>query len=250
MLRSLSLCLIFAISVLPRSALSQDGPLHVFAAASLGDALRTILKSHPSPTRLSVAGSGTIARQVDQGAPADVVILASPDWMAWLEQRQAIIPHSRRSPIGNALALVGPPGAPPLTALTSETLLARLGPDGRFAMGHHKAVPAGQYGKIWLENSGLWKDLAPRLAETDNVRAALALVSRGEVPIALVYASDLVAAPGAATKIWDIADQSQPTIAYAFAAVTAGGVQLLDTLTSDPAINHFAAFGFRIRPVP
>ncbi len=219
-------------------------PLTVFAAASLGEALEAVLAEWPGEVRVSLGGSGALARQVDQGAPADVVMLANPGWMDWLEDRGRLIPDSRRSPFSNALVLVGPPGAAPLAAVSARHLLDRLGPDGRMAMGEHRSVPAGQYAQAWLAAKGLWEPLRPRLAEVENVRAALALVSRAEVPLGIVYASDLVAAPDAATPVWTIPADEQPDIRYTLAAVTPSGVALAEWLSGPAALEGFRAFGF------
>ncbi len=228
------------------AALAEDAKpdLTVFAAASLAEALEAALSDWPGEVRLSLGGSGAMARQVDQGAPADVVMLANPDWMDWLEARGRLIPDSRRSPFANTLVLVGPPGAPPLSSLAAEEVIARLGPDGRIAIGEHRSVPAGQYAQAWLEAKGLWEPLLPRLAEVENVRAALALVSRAEVALAIVYASDLVAAPGSASAVWMIPKEEQPDIRYSLAAVTPGGVALVDWLGGPVALEHFRSHGF------
>jgi molybdate transport system substrate-binding protein len=219
----------------------------IFAAASLAEALEAVTAGMDPAPRLSFGGSGTMARQIDQGAPADVVVLASPVWMDWLEARGRLVPGTRAEPFGNRLVLVGPPGAAALPALSEAALLERLGPEGRLAMGEHRAVPAGQYGAAWLEAQELWDALRPRLAETENVRAALALVTRAEAPLALVYASDLVAASGTATVVWDIPDDQQPDIRYSLAALTPEGRALAAALTGPDALATFARFGFTVR---
>jgi len=219
-------------------------PITVFAAASLGEAVKVAFEDYDAPLRLSLGGSGGIARQVAQGAPADLVILAHPSWMDWLAQQNAVRADTQASPFGNALVLVGPPGAAPLETLSEETIMQRLGDTGRLAMGQHQAVPAGQYAKAWLESQGLWETVAQRLAEVESVRVALALVARGEVPLAVVYRSDLVAAPDAATPVWIIPSANQPEILYAAAAVTDAGEAALAHLQSAGARQVFAGFGF------
>ncbi len=235
---------IFALITGPVSA--SDRPLSIFAAASLSDVLTDIAGASAPAPRLSFGGSGAIARQIDQGAPADVVILANPAWMDWLEDRGLIRPGTRAAPFGNALVLVGPPNAPELSGLSTESLLARLGETGRLAMGEHRSVPAGQYARMWLDGQGMWAALKPRLSETENVRAALALVTRGEVPLAIVYASDLVAAPDAATAVWTIPPSEQPAIRYSIAALTPGGDALVEELQSPEMLARFAAYGFTV----
>lgn len=234
------------VCLLGTPALSAESRL-IFAAASLAEALKAVTADMQPAPRLSFGGSGTMARQIDQGAPADVVILANPLWMDWLDARGHVQPGSRRAPLGNRLALVGPLDALPLAMFSTQAILDRLGPTGRLAMGAHRAVPAGQYAAAWLADQQVWDSLRPRLAETDNVRAALALVQRGEVPLAIVYASDLVAAPEAARMVWDIPNDQQPDIRYALAALTPQGIALADALTTPEALAIFARFGFTLR---
>lgn len=224
---------------------SERAPL-IFAAASLAEALGAVVSDMDPEPRVSFGGSGSMARQIDQGAPADVVLLANPLWMDWLEQRGHVQPGTRQSPFGNRLVLIGPPGAAPLPSASLADLKARLGPNGRLAMGEHRSVPAGQYAAAWLEGQGIWGDLRPYLAETENVRAALALVTRGEVPLGLVYASDLFAAPAAATVVWTIPEDQQPAIRYSLAALTPEGRALAEALSSPKALDHFARYGFTL----
>lgn len=236
--------LTWLLAALPSQAEATRPSLTVLAAASLGEAIDAALTDWPGDVRLSLGGSGAIARQVDHGAPADVVMLASPDWMDWLEGRGRLVDGSRREPFANTLVLVGPPGAASLPSVSAEDMLARLGADGRMAIGEHRSVPAGQYAKAWLTTKGLWDPLKPRLAETENVRAALALVSRNEVPLAIVYTSDLIAAPQSAVSVWTIPADEQPDIRYSVAAVTARGVALVDWLDGPVARDRFEALGF------
>lgn len=228
----------------PHARAEQSAPLTVFAAASLAQAIEAAVADWPGTVRISVGGSGGIARQVAQGAPADVVMLANSNWMDWLERGGHIRTQTRRAPIGNQLVLVGPPGAPPLAEVSAAALMARLGPAGRIAMGDHRAVPAGQYAQDWLQARGLWTQLQPRLAETENVRAALALVARGEVPLAFVYASDLVTLPDVASPVWTIPPDQQPVIRYELAAVTPAGDTLAAYLAGDVARAAFLRLGF------
>lgn len=222
----------------------EASPLTIFAAASLGEVLEAASADWPGPVRISVAGSGAIARQIDQGAPADVVMLANTEWMDWLDSRGHIRAQSRHDTIGNRLVVVGPPGARPLQQFDVASVLERLGPNGRMAMGEHRSVPAGLYARAWMEQSGTWEGLRPYLAEVDNVRAALALVARGEVPLAVLYASDLHAAPESAEAVWTIPTEDQPRIRYALAAITAEGTDLVDYLMRPEGRAVFDSFGF------
>lgn len=166
---------------------AERARLNVFAAASLKPALDEIAASRD--IALTYGGSGTIARQVAQGAPADVVILAATDWMDWLAGQGVLrgtpVPVAR-----NGLVLAGAESVGPL-ALTPDGVSAALG-TGRLAMGDPMSVPAGRYGQQALETLGLWDRLSDRLILTGDVRAALAYVARGDVPLGLVYGSDVV----------------------------------------------------------
>lgn len=217
----------------------------VFAAASLKEALDAVAAAYPGEVAISYGGSGAIARQVAQGAPADIVILANPAWMGWLEGKGSIDPRSRLTLLENSLVLIGPAGALPLAQITPEALLARLG-DGRLAMGHRAAVPAGIYARQWLENIGAWGRLAPHLAETDNVRAALVLVARGEAPLGVVYRTD--ARVGDVVTLYDIPDGMHDRVQYPVAMTSFGtGVyrsEFMKFLISDSANAIFRAHGF------
>ncbi|MEM7489382.1 MAG: molybdate ABC transporter substrate-binding protein [Pseudomonadota bacterium] len=160
----------------------------VLAAASLKPALDEIVATWSAPAVVSYAGSGTIARQVAARAPADVVLLAAEDWMDWLVG-QGVVARPPLPVAGNRLVLVGTPEAGPV-ALERDAILERLGPDGRLAMGDPMSVPAGRYAQQAFETLGLWEAVAPRALLAENVRAALAYVARGDVPLGLVYASD------------------------------------------------------------
>lgn len=218
-------------------------PVSVFAAASLRGVLEALVAEQETPARLSYGGSGTIARQLAAGAPADLVVLASPDWMDWLAA-QGIKPAAPpRTVAGNRLVLIGPKGARPLD--DAATLPDRLAASGaRLAMGQRAAVPAGAYAHEWLTAAGLWDSIAPHLAETDSVRAALALVARGALPLGVVYATDAQAEPRVDVLYEVPADLHSP-ITYPAMALTPAGLRLLDTLTTDPARATWRAHGFQ-----
>lgn len=218
----------------------------VFAAASLRGALEAVLESHTGEVTVSYGGSGQIARQVAQGAPADVVILANVAWMDWLVAGGSVDPETRIDLLGNRLVLIGPAGAEPMADITSAAVLTRL-QGGRLAIGHTQAVPAGIYARIWMETADLWTDLRPHLAETENVRAALALVSRGEAPLGVVYASDAQADPGVGV-LARIDPALHPRIVYPMALVGRDprpqAHSLIDHLQSDRARTVFLSHGF------
>ncbi|WP_415921179.1 molybdate ABC transporter substrate-binding protein [Tateyamaria sp. SN6-1] len=218
-------------------------PVRVFAAASLQGPLDRVADTWPGGATISYAGSGTIARQIDLGAPADVIMLASPDWMRWLRDRGALA-GDPVDIISNRLVIIGPSDAAPLPDLTAPALRTRLG-DSRLAMGQHRAVPAGLYAAAWMRNAGLWDALAPHLAETENVRAALALVARGEAPLGIVYASD-AAASAAVRVLYTVPADAHPPIRYPAAAITPQGAAFVAHLAKHA--DQFVAAGFTDLP--
>lgn len=222
------------------ASIAKAEAITVFAAASLKDALESIAKAEGVEVRFSFAGSGTLARQVAAGAPADVVVLAHPDWMDWLETKTELT--DRRDIAGNRLVLIGTPEMTPLSAVSAQTLLDLLG-DGRLALGQTDSVPVGLYAKAWLTEIGAWEALRPRLAETDSVRAALVLVTRGESPLGIVYRSDLVAAPDI-TELFLIPSKAHAPIRYPAAALTAKGVAFTKSLSSPAAKAILTQHGF------
>lgn len=173
-------------------------PLTVFAAASLKTALDDVAAAFTQTTdhsvAISYAGTSVLARQISLGAPADVVISASTEWMDWLQARGAIDASSRVDLARNRLVLIAHGPDAPSLSLTPEALGAHLG-TARMAMALVDAVPAGIYGKAALTHFDLWEQVAPQVAQTDNVRAALALVATGAVPFGIVYATDARAEP-------------------------------------------------------
>ena len=175
----------------------------VFAAASLTDALNQIAavwqsQGHAAP-RFSFGSSGVLAKQIDQGAPADLFISADETWMDWLAKRDRINPATRADLVGNHLVLVErAAGLKPVTLAKGMDLAGILGDGGRLAVGNPASVPAGIYAKQSLTALGLWDGVKDRLAPAENVRAALLLVERGEAPAGIVYASDVRVAHGLA----------------------------------------------------
>ena len=183
------------------AARPADRPLTVFAAASLKESMDAAAAAYGRatgvPVRVSYAASSALARQIEQGAPADVFVSADLDWMDWLQQRSLIDTATRHDLLGNTLVLVAPQTSPagPLRLRPGTDLRPLLGGDGRIALALTTSVPAGKYAKAALESLGMWKALASRAAEAENVRAALLLVARGETPLGVVYGSDARAEP-------------------------------------------------------
>lgn len=214
-------------------------PVTVFAAASLKEPLDRLADQF-GEVSVAYAGSGTVARQVLQGAPADLVVLANSLWMDALDEAGAIDPDSRASLLGNRLVLVA--AAPREVPLTPEGLSAALG-DGRLAIGLTTSVPAGQYGRAALEHLGLWSGVADRVAEVDNVRAALALVARGEAPLGVVYATDVAVQPGV-VEVARFPEDTHPAIRYEIALITPRGADLLAFLQGPEARRVWSEAGF------
>lgn len=228
-------------AVLPRVGTAEVASLNIFAAASLRGALEDIAEDFATSLSISYAGSGTIARQISAGAPADVVILASPAWMAWLVENSNLPESAVQNVARNALVLIAAPGT--LETITEQSLSEFLGV-GRLAMGQRDAVPAGSYARQWLMSVGVWESVSTRLAETDNVRAALALVARGQAPLGIVYASDALADPSV-KPVYLIPSDSHDPIRYPAAALTAQGQAFLDHLLTPRAAALFESHGFR-----
>ncbi len=222
----------------------------VFAAASLKTAMDRLAPAYEAETGDRVtavlAGSSALARQIQRGAPADVFVSANVAWMDVLEEEGLIAAESRRALLGNRLVLVAPGAAAPLDL---GALPEALG-EGRLAMALVEAVPAGIYGRAALVSLGLWEALAPRVAQADNVRAALALVATGAAPYGIVYATDAAAEPRVSVAATFPA-ASHPPIVYP-AAVVAGGDPaagaFLDWLAGGAAREVFAGLGFAPPP--
>ena len=176
----------------------------VFAAASLKNALDAAVEDYTGRTgktvSVSYAGSSTLAKQIAQGAPADIFLSANMDWMDKLAEQGAIDTQSRVTLLGNAIVLVAPKDSDVSLTIAPGFALADALGDGRLAMAETTGVPAGIYGRAALESLGVWDSVAGKVAQADNVRAALALVSRGETPFGIVYATDAKADPGCASS--------------------------------------------------
>ena len=185
-------CLAAALSSAGVSSHAEE--LTVFAAASTTTALEEAVDRFPGESttvRLVFAASSTLAKQIDHGAPADLFLSANAAWMDYLAERGAIDPASRIDLLGNRLVLIAPADRSLPSSLEPGPVLADALGDGRLAIGDPAHVPAGIYAKAALETLGAWPALAGKTARTANVRAALALVHRGEAAAGIVYRSDV-----------------------------------------------------------
>ncbi|MFC3675433.1 molybdate ABC transporter substrate-binding protein [Ferrovibrio xuzhouensis] len=231
--------------------------LLVFAAASLKNALAEVdagwagtARGKAAGVKTSFAGSSALARQIEAGAPADLFISADLDWMDYLQKEDLVKTATRGTLLGNAIVLVAPQDGGPASARIAD-LPALLGKDARLAMADTRAVPAGKYGKAALEHLKLWDGVSGRIAQAENVRAALALVARGEAPFGIVYATDAAAEP----KVRVVARfpaGSHPPILYPAAVLAAStnpaAAAYLDYLHGPAAAAIFARNGFTVLP--
>ena len=244
------------LALLVLAAPARADEVTVFAAASLKTALDAIAAPWEEATghevTLSYAGTPQLARQIAEGAPADLFVSASEAWMDELEAKGLLAPGTRRDLLGNTLVLVAHGPAGPVTV--DETLdLPALLDGGKLAMALVDSVPAGQYGRAALESLGLWDAVEPSVAQAENVRAALALVASGEAPLGVVYGSDALASEAAGeevTVVGTFPEASHAPIRYP-AALVAGregtaARAFLDHLESPGAGAVFEANGFSL----
>lgn len=226
----------------------------VFAAASLKTALDAVAADFQAKTgatvTISYAGSNQLATQILQGAPADIFLSAAVSWMDEVETAGLVVPGTRSDLLGNRLVLVAHgTDAAPVQIGPGFDLRGLLGQEGKLAMAMVDSVPAGQYGKQALETLGIWGLVEGSVAQSENVRAALALVSSGEAPYGIVYASDAAADVGV-TVVGTFPDDSHAPIVYPVALLTgaadAADRGFLQALSSDAADATFVGQGFSV----
>jgi molybdate transport system substrate-binding protein len=226
----------------------------IFAAASLKNALDAAAAAYKKSTGnkvvVSYAGSSALAKQIEQGAPADIFMSADLDWMDYVQNKKLIKDDTRFNLLGNRLVLIAPKASTSTLKIAPNFPLAVAVGDGRIAMANVKSVPAGKYGSAALEKLGVWKDVEPKVAQADNVRAALALVAQGEAPFGIVYETDAVAEPK--VKVVDaFPEDSHPPIIYPVAIVSSAknadaAKIFIDYLKTADAQAFFTKQGFSI----
>jgi molybdate transport system substrate-binding protein len=235
------------------SAQASLADVTVFAAASLKTALDEIAADWTARTgsrvTLSYGGTPALARQIAEGAPADIFLSASEAWMDDLQDQTLIQPASRRDLLGNRLILIAPGAAEPVD-LSATTGLAGLLAGGKLAMAMVDSVPAGQYGKEALTSLGLWSEVEASVVQVENVRIALQLVALGEAALGIVYASDALAEPGVTAIALFPADSHRPIVYPAALTTTARpeAAGFLDHLSGPDARSVFEANGFIALP--
>ena len=232
-------------------AAAQDKTLTVFAAASMKNALDDVDKAYTAKTGAKIvasyAASSALAKQIEQGAPADVFVSADTAWMDYVKDKKAINEPTRVNLLGNSIVLI----APKDSKIDKVTIdrgfdLAKLAGDGKVAVGDVKAVPAGKYAKAALEKLGAWTAAEPKMAMAENVRAALALVARNEAVLGIVYSSDAKIEPGVKI-VGTFPATSHPPIIYPVAATSTahkGTDDYLAFLRSSEAKAIFEKYGF------
>jgi molybdate transport system substrate-binding protein len=238
---------------------AQADNITVFAASSLKTALDAVTDGWSAQTGHQVAisydASSKLAKQIQQGAPADIFISAAPEWMDVLQSDGLIVPETRRDIASNQIVLIASDPTTPRVTISADLDLRALLKGGKLSMAMVDSVPAGQYGKEALNHFGLWSKVEADVVQSDNVRAALALVALGEAPLGIVYTSDAVPDPDGGRSVTVIATfppDSHRTILYPAAQTTAGSAPaataFLDHLSSKAARAVFAANGFTLLP--
>jgi len=238
-----------AVMVSAPAAHAQD--VLVLAAASMKNALEKVGEQFQTKTGIKVtasfAASSALAKQIENGAPADIFASADLDWMDYLQKRDLIKTASRANLLGNELVVIAPKDSNVSVDLKPGSNLAALIGDGRLATGDPSNVPVGKYAQAALEKLGMWAAIEPKLARTDNVRAALALVSRGEAPLGIVYRTDAAVDKGVKIVAAFPAD-THPPIVYPVALTAstrnANAELFFSYLKSAESLAVFQEFGF------
>jgi molybdate transport system substrate-binding protein len=238
-------------------ATAQDKTLTVFAAASMKNALDDIDAAYTAKTgvktTVSYAASSALAKQIEQGAPADVFISADTDWMDYAIGKKNINEPSRVNLLGNSIVLIAPKDSKiDNVNIGAGFDLAKLAGDGKIAAGDVKSVPVGKYAKAALEKLGSWQAAEPKFAMAESVRAALTLVARGEAVLGIVYSTDAKVEPGVKVVGTFPAD-SHPAIIYPVAATTTAKPETADYLAflrSTAAKTILEKYGFKFLVSP
>jgi molybdate transport system substrate-binding protein len=244
------LAMIFAA---PSPPLGAQEKLTIFAAASLKNALDDVNAAWQAdggePATISYAASSTLAKQIEQGGPADIFISADLDWMKYLSDKSLTKKDTEVQLLGNRIVLIGPKDSTVSVKIAPGFPLAELLGDGKLAMADVKSVPAGKYGKAALEALGVWASVEGKVAQSENVRAALKLVSSGEAPLGIVYQTDAAADPN--VKVLDMfPENTHPPIVYPAAVIASsrnpGAGKFVKYLQSAKAKALFEKQGFTI----
>ncbi|TAK49075.1 MAG: molybdate ABC transporter substrate-binding protein [Xanthobacteraceae bacterium] len=252
--RGLVAFLLLGFAGVPVRAAGEPRPILFFAAASLQTALNAVAAEWQRETGkkvvFSYAASSVLARQMESGAPADLFASADLRWADWSQERKLIRPETRRNLLENRLVLIAAANSGDQIRIAPGFALAGAIGDSRLATGDPASVPAGTYAREALTKLGVWDQVSPRIASTENVRAALALVARGEARFGIVYATDAKAEPRVRVVDTFPAGSHAP-IVYPFAVTTAStnpdAQVFLNYLASPTAVRIFEAEGFTLQ---
>lgn len=233
------------------ASVAQAAPVTVFAAASLKNALDEVGAQYAKTggdARFSYAASSAIARQIEQGAPADIYVSADSDWMNYLADRKLIVASSRKDLLTNNLALIAPADSKVALKIGKGMPLAKALGDGRLAVAGPD-VPAGKYAKASLSALGVWDSVSGQLAQAENVRMALQYVARGESPLGIVYDTDAKVEPK--VRIVGLFPAgTHPKIVYPVALVAGSknpeAAKFLAYLSGPQAAAVFRKYGFTV----
>jgi molybdate transport system substrate-binding protein len=232
-------------------ASAQDHSLTVFAAASMKNALDNVDAAYTAKTGVKIvasyAASSALAKQIEQGAPADIFVAADTDWMDYAAAKKVINEPTRVNLLGNSIVLIAPKDSSVDKVSIGQGFdLAKLAGSGKIATGDVNAVPVGKYAKAALEKLGAWQAAEPKFAMAESVRAALTLVARGEAALGIVYSTDAKVEPGVKI-IGTFPADSHPSIIYPAAATVIArpeAASYLAFLRSSAAKAIFEKYGF------
>jgi molybdate transport system substrate-binding protein len=237
-----------------QAPLAHADTVIVFAAASLKEALDAAARPFEVVTgnkvSVSYAASNALARQIEAGAPATLFISADLDWVEYVEKRALTVPGTRKNLLGNDLVLIAPAASAASVKIAPGFDLGAALAGGRLALANPDSVPAGKYAKAALTKLAAWQGVEGHVAPAENVRAALALVSRGEAPLGIVYRTDAIADKG--VRIVDaFPEESHPPIVYPMVQLkgtNAATAQLAEHLAAPATRAVWERYGFRVIP--
>ncbi len=246
----------FTIFGLTLDIMAAEDDLTLFAAASTTNAVTEVVELYKAKglgkIKTSFASSSTLAKQIANGAPADIFLSANKKWMDYLEEKGAIQKATRFDLLGNRIALIVPSqsNVQEIDIKQGLDLSLFLGKDGRLAIGDPEHVPAGIYGKQALESLKLWEKISGRIAPMKDVRAALVMVERTETPLGLVYTTD--AAISKKVRVAGVfSAECHPPIVYPISVVSGGkskaAISFLIFLKSQDVQEIFLKYGFEVK---
>jgi molybdate transport system substrate-binding protein len=245
----LAVC-VFAFAPSGHAAEPDRVTLTVFGAASLTNVLQDLGDAFTKETSIAVkfsfAASSTLAKQIENGAPADIFMSADADWMDYLQSHHLIQDSSRRDVVGNRLVLIAPADSTVKLKIGPNFALAAALGRGRLATGDPAAVPAGRYARAALTRLGVWKEVEARIVRADSVRSALAFVDRGEAPLGIVYETDALVDKNVGVIDVFPADSHAPII-YPVALTRVAqpaAAQFVAFIASSAAQQTFKSYGF------